>query len=40
MARSADRKSNTGMNIVGVLAAVVTVGAGRGFIVGMGGSVL
>ena len=36
MARSADRKSNTGMNIEGALAAVVTVGAGRGFIVGMG----
>jgi len=36
MVRSADRKSNTGMNIEGALAAVVTVGAGRGFIVGMG----
>ncbi len=36
MARSADHKSNTGMNIEGAFAAVVTVGAGRGFIVGMG----
>ena len=36
MARSADRKSNTSMDIGGALAAVVTVGAGRGFIVGMG----
>lgn len=36
MAQEAERESNTGINFEGALAAVVTVGGGRGFIVEMG----